>query len=149
MVKQLGVLTFFLTLSLADLRWNELVEIIQKFNKADWNTSNLSYHDRYSVLNSNLVIAARYLQYIVEIFFKVFIIDEPLGKSKYYAIWMEFQMRWSTRIHPFLWVINAPKLPSENIGEYTDLVSIGIQNHAESALNDKFYFNFGRFFTNR
>ena len=35
MVKQLGVLTFFLTLSLADLRWNELVEIIQKFNKAD------------------------------------------------------------------------------------------------------------------
>ena len=30
---------------------------------------------------------------MVEIFFKVFIIDGPLGKSKYYAIWMEFQMR--------------------------------------------------------
>ena len=34
MVKQLGVPTFFLTLSSADLRWNELVEIIQILNKA-------------------------------------------------------------------------------------------------------------------
>lgn len=149
MVKELGVLTFFLTLSLADLRWNELVEIIQKFNKTDWHISNLSYLYRHSALNSNLAIVARYLQYIVEIFFKVFIIDGPLGKSKYYAIWMEFQMCWSTRIHPFLWVINVPKLSSENIGEYADLLSIGIQHHAESTLNDKFCFNFGSFFTNR
>ena len=32
MVKQLGCPTFFLTLSCADLKWNELVEIISKLN---------------------------------------------------------------------------------------------------------------------
>ena len=33
MVKQLGRPTFFLTLSFADLRWNELVESISKLKK--------------------------------------------------------------------------------------------------------------------
>ena len=32
MVKQLGVLTFFLTLSYADLRWDESIKIIQKLS---------------------------------------------------------------------------------------------------------------------
>ena len=32
MVKQLGVPTFFLTLSCADLKWNELISIIAKLN---------------------------------------------------------------------------------------------------------------------
>ena len=35
MVKQLHVPPFFPTLSCADLRWDELIEIIQKLNKAD------------------------------------------------------------------------------------------------------------------
>ena len=32
MVKQLGCLTFFMTLSAADFRWNELISIISKLN---------------------------------------------------------------------------------------------------------------------
>ena len=32
MVKQLGLPTFFMTLTCADLRWNELVSIISKLN---------------------------------------------------------------------------------------------------------------------
>ena len=35
MVKQLDVPTSFLTLSCADLRWDELTEIIQKLSKAE------------------------------------------------------------------------------------------------------------------
>ena len=49
MVKQLVVLTFFLTLSYADLRWDESIEIIQKLSQADKvdvDMSNLSYHER-------------------------------------------------------------------------------------------------------
>ena len=37
MVKQLGLPTFFLTLSCADLRWNELISIISKLNKPSLN----------------------------------------------------------------------------------------------------------------
>ena len=32
MMKQLGIPTFFLTLSCADVRWNELISIISKLN---------------------------------------------------------------------------------------------------------------------
>ena len=85
MVKQLGFPTFFLALSSADLRWNELVEIIQKLSKAHFNLSNLSYHDRCSILNSNPVIVARHFQYRVEIFSKGFIIDGPIGKILCYS----------------------------------------------------------------
>ena len=35
LVKQLGTLTFFLTLSCADLRWNELISVIFKLNRVD------------------------------------------------------------------------------------------------------------------
>ena len=36
MVKQLGLSTFFMTLSRADLRWDELVSIISKLNGPRW-----------------------------------------------------------------------------------------------------------------
>ena len=59
MVKQLGLPTFFLTLSCADLRWNELVKIIAKLNRMDLSEEhieNLSYHERCELLNSNPVL---------------------------------------------------------------------------------------------
>ena len=45
MVKQLGIPTFFLTLSCTDLRWNEILAIIRKVNEADFDISSLPYHD--------------------------------------------------------------------------------------------------------
>ena len=55
MVKQLGVPTIFMTLSSADLKWNELVYIINKLHKLDMpedDIGNLTYHDRCRLLNS-------------------------------------------------------------------------------------------------
>ena len=46
MVKQLGLPTYFMTLSCADLRWNELVSIISKLNVenlTDEQINNLTY----------------------------------------------------------------------------------------------------------
>ena len=61
--------------------------------------SNLSYHDRCSILNSNPVLVARHFQYRVEVFFKLIIIDGPLGKSKHYVIRMEYQIRGSPHVY--------------------------------------------------
>ena len=47
-------------------------------------------------------------QYRVEVFFKEIVVDGPLGKTKYYAIGVEFQVRGSPHAHCFLWVANAP-----------------------------------------
>ena len=57
---------------------------------------------------NNPVIVAKYFQYRVKISFKVFVIDGPLGKSKYYAIWVKLQIRGSPHINFFIWFINAP-----------------------------------------
>ena len=125
MVKQLGIPTFFLTLSCADLRWNELISIISKLNKlnlSDLDIINLSYQDRCNLLNSNPVLVARHFQYRVEIFFKEIVINSPLGKTKYYVIRVEFQVRGSPHIHSFLWMVNAPTLTKDNKEEYIEFV---------------------------
>ena len=98
----------------------------------------------------------------------------PLGKTKYYAIRVEFQVRGSPHIHSFIWVENAPKLTEENIEEYTrwvyNIISVQLPDHDVNPKlhnciktyqihrhsktwrkykNDKCRFNFGRLFTGR
>ena len=99
MVKQLGIPKFFLTLSCADLTWNEILAIIKKLNEADFDISSLSYHDRCKILNKNPVLVARHFQCRVEFFKKFFVVDGSLGKTKYFAIRVEFQVRDSPHIH--------------------------------------------------
>ena len=121
MVKQLGTPTFFLTLSCADLRWNELISIIFKLNRVDISdeeVDEMSYHERCDTLNKNPVLVARHFQYRVEMFFKIIVLDGPLGKTQYYAIRVEFQVRGSPHIHSFIWILNAPKLTKVNIDDY-------------------------------
>ena len=90
MVKQLGLSTYLMTLSCADLRWNELVSIISKLDGENLEQiNNLKYFERCNCLNSNHVLLARHFQYRVEVFFKEIIVNGPLGKVKYYAIRVE------------------------------------------------------------
>ena len=61
MVKQLGPPSFFLTLSYADLRWNELISIIYKLKRQEVSEEcidTLTYHERCELLNSNPVLVA-------------------------------------------------------------------------------------------
>ena len=177
MVKQLGLPTFFMTLSCADLRWNELVSIISKLkgeNLTDEQIINMSYFERCSYLNQNPVLLARHFQYRVETFFKVIIINGPLGKVTYYAIRVEFQVRGSPHIHSFLWVLNAPVLDKNNVDSYVRFVdtivkayvpdinenaelhslitTYQIHSHSKSCRkykNQNCRYHFGRFFTDR
>ena len=80
--------------------------------------TNLSYRDKFSILNINPVFAVKHFQYRVETFCKVFIIDGPFEKSKYYAIRVEFQIRGGPHIHYFIWIIYALKISTKNIWVY-------------------------------
>jgi len=130
MVKQLGLPTYFMTLSCADLRWNELVDIIQKLKGEELTEAeieNMNYIERTSALQSNPVLLARHFQYRVENFFKYIVMDGSLGKVIHYAIRVEFQVRGSPHIHSLIWVENAPKLSSQNITEYTNFVDNSVK----------------------
>ena len=119
-----------MTLSCADLRWNELISIISKQkgeSLSEAQINNLSYFERCSYLNINPVLLARHFQYRVEVFFKEIVVDGPLGKVTYYAIRVEFQVRGSPHIHSFLWVLNAPVLTNDNIDEYITFVDAVIK----------------------
>ena len=43
-------------------------------------------------------------------FFRIDVLNGPLGKTQYYAIRVEFQVRGSPNIHSFIWILNTPKL---------------------------------------
>ena len=96
MVKQLGLPTFFMTLSCANLRWNELISVIAELNGENLeedDINNMDFFKRCHYLNLNPVVLARHFQYRFEVFFKVVIVDGPLGKVKYYAIRVEFRSK--------------------------------------------------------
>ena len=43
-------------------------------------------------------------------FFKIIVLDGLVGKTHYYTIRVEFQVRGNLHIHSFNWILNAPKL---------------------------------------
>ena len=94
---------------------------------SDEEINNLSYNDRCEILNANPVTLSRHFQYRVECFFKTVIIDGPLGKTMYYAIRVEFQLRGSPHIHCLLWILNAPILSEQNIPEFKNFVDTTIK----------------------
>ena len=177
MVKQKGLPTFFLTLSCADLRWVELIDIIAKLNQIDVTVNEeMSYFKKCELLNQNPVLTARHFQFRVEIFFKEIILHKngPFGCIDSYAIKVEFQVRGSPHIHSFIWVKDAPILSSETKEEYIAFVDSIIradlpdetsepelfelvsqyQTHSHSRTCRKFKntpcrFHYGRFFTDR
>ena len=149
--------------------------IISKLNgseKSYEEISQMDYLERCNILNSNPILLARHFQYRVELFFRLIVVNGPLGKVKYYAIRVEFQVRGSPHIHSFLWVLGAPKLTKETKDEYIryadqvikanlpdpehdfDLFNLvrtyQIHSHSRSCRkykNVECRYNFGKFFT--
>ena len=73
MVKQLGIPTWFMRLSCADLRWPELFQIVartQGKNLTEDQVNALSYVERCQMLNANPVVVAKHFQHRVESFFR-------------------------------------------------------------------------------
>ena len=86
MVKQVGLPTFFMTLSCADLQWDELISIIGKLKGEKLISERISRMDYFqccSYLNFNPVLLACQFQYRVEAFFQTTVLNGPLGRVKY------------------------------------------------------------------
>lgn len=145
MVKQLGIPTWFMTLSCADLRWPELFQIIsrtQGLNLTDTQVDALSYNERCSMLNLNPVVVAKHFQYRVETFFTEVLLTQanPVGKIVHYALRIEFQMRGSPHLHGLIWTSDCPKLTHESKQDYVDFIDSHVQAYLPNAEADpEFY----------
>ena len=65
---------------------------------------------------------------------KSYLPDGPLGKTKYYAIRIEFQERGSAHVHSFIWTFNAPNI--ENEAAYIEFIEKTISAQLPDHLND-------------
>ena len=134
----------------------------------------MCYQGRCDTLNKNPVLVARHFQYRVEAFLNRIVLNGPLGKTKYYAIHVEFQVKGIPHIHSFIWILNAPKLNIRCKEEYIQWVdsiiraampdpvkekplfelvkTFQLHRHSKTCRkyrNRKCRFYFGRFFTHR
>ena len=132
MVKQLGIPTWFMTLSCADLRWPELFQIVartQGKNLSEEEVEALSYNERCQMLNANPVVVAKNFQHRVETFFSEVLLSNsnPIGKITYYALRIKFQMRGSPHLHALIWTSDCPKLAAETKDAYVEYIDKHVQ----------------------
>ena len=77
---------------------------------------------------------ARHFQYNIEVFFKEIILDDPLGKTKYYDIRVEFLEGGSPHVHSSIWFFNAPNFQNETA--YTEFTEKTINAQLPDHLKD-------------
>ena len=91
-------------------------------NILDENINQISHHESFGTLNENPVLVVRHFQYRLESTFITIILDDLLGRTNYYAISVEFEVRGSPHFNLFKWILNSPELTKSNIEEYTSWI---------------------------
>ncbi|MCP3664246.1 MAG: AAA family ATPase, partial [Gammaproteobacteria bacterium] len=129
MVRQLGVPTWFLTLSAADLQWYDtlapLFQLQHGRMPSEEEVKNLTWRERAHLLRNGPVTAARLFKQKVNAFFTKVLKHpaQPLGEVRDYFFRFEWQARGSPHIHAMIWIKDAPKLgenSNEEICEFVD-----------------------------
>ena len=91
----------------------ESLKSLNNLGQSEKEFKTLSYQDRCNLPNNNPVLAARPFQCKVEVLFQELILAGPLGKTKYYALRIEFQEKGNPHIHSFIQIFNATNIHDE------------------------------------
>ena len=127
MIRQLGIPTWFLTLSAAEMKWPEVIQIIaRQYGEilSDEAVCNMTWEDKTTWLKRNPVTAARHFQYRLDQFWKTFITSKakPIGEVTDYMIRIEFQARGSPHAHTILWIKDAPQYGKDSDEKVTEFI---------------------------
>ena len=128
MVRQLGIPTWFFTVSAADMQWPDTIQSIARqyaTHLMDIDVKNLTFEERTHWLRSNPVTAARQFNYKLDLLLKEVLMSsaKPLGEVLYYVIRIEFQAHGSPHAHTLIWIKNAPKVDTqtdENVCDFLE-----------------------------
>ncbi|XP_074656877.1 uncharacterized protein LOC141910064 [Tubulanus polymorphus] len=124
MVRQLGVPTFFVSFSAAEMRWNEHLEAIMRIDGCNKPVSELSWSEKCGILRRNPVTAARMFDHRFHTFLNDVIKSpaQPIGEIQDFFYRVEFQMRGSPHVHALIWVKDAPKSGIDDDANVTSFV---------------------------
>ena len=124
-LKQLGQPTFFVTFSAAEMRWPEIIEVIQAQRGEDMPVEEMDWATKADILRSNPVTIIRMFEKRVEALMRDLILSpaQPLGEVLDFFFRVEFQARGSAHIHSLFWIKDAPQLdvdPEEKVTAFID-----------------------------
>lgn len=107
MIRQLGKPTLFMTLSASELRWDELIKLLNTLAKK---------FDISQLISEDPVTCCIYFKRLVDKIMAILCSNKsynPFGKYrvKDYFLRFEFQNRGSPHVHIILWLENDPKEP--------------------------------------
>ncbi|XP_069105156.1 uncharacterized protein [Argopecten irradians] len=120
MIRQLGLPTWFMSLSSADTRWPDLLKTLAQLDgktlsnddlrKADWNF-------KTNLVQKDPVTCARFFDNRVQLFVNSFLKSQhnPIGDVTDTFRRVDIQNRGSPHIHMLLWTDNAPRYPNDNV----------------------------------
>ncbi|KAK3907787.1 ATP-dependent DNA helicase [Frankliniella fusca] len=117
MVSQLGLPTFFLTLSSADMHWPDLYKLLDSNNY-----ENLTEKQRRDLLQNNPNIVDAFFSERVEKFITQIICKKFKIIDYWYRI--EYQHRGSPHMHGIFWMENAPDVSNLELASQEELVRI-------------------------
>ena len=138
MIRQLGLPTWFISLSAAETHWVPLLQslgrLIDKKQYSEEEVNNMTWDIKTRLIKSDPVTVARYFDFRVQQFFKIFLLSKtaPLGIVKDFFYRIEFQHRGSPHIHGLLWIDNAPLFNSDPIENIESFIS----NHITTSRSD-------------
>ncbi|XP_031340027.1 uncharacterized protein LOC116168369 [Photinus pyralis] len=127
MIRQLGVPTFFITLSSADGKWVELISILGKIlygkNYSDEDVFNMSSANKMKLVREDPVTVVRYFDNRVRLMFSLMrqkgaanrIFPDHEVIHHYYRV--EFQHRGAPHLHSVVYLKNAPLFDGTNTTE--------------------------------
>ena len=122
MIRTLGIPTWFFTLSAADMKWPEVIQVIARQYGTIYTedeVKELPWRLKSMRLRTNPVTAARMFQYRLDTFMITFIKSsaQPIEPVTDFVICIEFQARGSPHAHTLMLVKDAPKLGTSNEDE--------------------------------
>ena len=119
MLHSLGIPTWFLKLTAADLHWPEMIQAValqlgRRLSRDD--VLKMSVAQRSTYLQQNPITGVCMFQCRFQSFFSQYLLNDvhPLGHITDYVIKIEFQMRVSPHAHCLLWMKDAPKIKQDS-----------------------------------
>ena len=128
MIRQLGIPTFFVTISAADRRWSEITNAILEHLGRPQVTQeqheNMTWEEHCRIIMENPVIATIMFYNRVKSFIKDVIRSpaNPIGEIVDYYYRTEFQQRGWPHIHMVVWIKHAPILDEDGDDEVIEFV---------------------------
>jgi len=128
MIRQLGLPTWFVSLSAADIHWTDLLQCLAKLvdNKelTYEQVEELEWGQKTRLVQSDPVTCVRYFDHRVQLFINNVLKShhEPIGKITDFFYRVEFQQRGSPHIHMVVWVDNAPVFDNDTDDTVSDFI---------------------------